>query len=60
MPIIAGDEVTLNGNKILENNWETSNAFNGSGSSSQSNKLDGQITVSAVINNSTCTLTLQV
>lgn len=45
MPIIAGDDVTLNGNKILENNWESSNAFNGGGSSSQSNKLDGQITV---------------
>ena len=45
MPIIAGDDVTLNGNKILENNWETSNSFSGGGSSSQSNKLDGRITV---------------
>ena len=29
----------------VENNWESSNSFSGGGSSSQSNKLDGRITV---------------
>ncbi|MGB5211123.1 MAG: flagellar basal body L-ring protein FlgH [Gammaproteobacteria bacterium] len=45
MPIIAGDTVTLNGNDILENRWEGSSSFKGGGSSSQSNKLDGEISV---------------
>ena len=31
-----------------ENNWETSNSFSGGGSSSQSNQLDGRITVASM------------
>jgi len=45
MPIILGDDVTLNGNEILENQWDTEQSFKGGGSSSQSNKLDGRVTV---------------
>lgn len=44
-PVLFGTTVTRNGEAILNNNWETEQAFSGSGSSSQSNKLDGSITV---------------
>ncbi len=44
-PILLGDVVTRNGKEILSNEWETSQEFDGEGSSSQSNRLDGNITV---------------
>jgi len=44
-PTLAGGTPTLNGNNILENIWETEQNFSGAGSSSQSNSLDGRITV---------------
>lgn len=44
-PTIFGDDVTFNGNNILNNSWDQSSEFNGKGSSSQSNRLDGRITV---------------
>jgi flagellar L-ring protein precursor FlgH len=44
-PVIFGDTVTRNGEDILNNEWETTQEFEGSGSSSQSNRLDGNITV---------------
>jgi len=44
-PTLLGGTVTSNGNDILENQWETNQEFNGKGSSSQSNRLDGNITV---------------
>jgi flagellar L-ring protein precursor FlgH len=44
-PVILGDTVTRNGEDILNNQWETSQEFAGKGSSSQSNRLDGSITV---------------
>jgi len=44
-PILLGDTVTRNGREILRNEWETTQEFDGSGSSSQSNRLDGNITV---------------
>ncbi len=44
-PTLGGVTPTLNGNNILENAWETDQSFAGEGSSSQSNRLDGRITV---------------
>lgn len=44
-PVIFGDSVTRNGEDILNNAWESSQEFAGKGSSSQSNRLDGSITV---------------
>lgn len=44
-PILLGDTVTSNGKEILTNQWETTQEFDGQGSSSQSNRLDGNITV---------------
>jgi len=45
MPILLGDMVTRDGKDILNNSWETEQDFDGEGSSSQSNRLDGSITV---------------
>jgi flagellar L-ring protein precursor FlgH len=44
-PVLLGDQVTKNGEPILNNEWETNQSFGGKGSSSQSNSLDGNITV---------------
>ena len=44
-PILLGGPVTDDGDLILNNEWETSQEFAGRGSSSQSNRLDGSITV---------------
>ena len=44
-PIFGGDAITRNGDPILSNSWETEQTFDGSGSSSQSNSLSGDITV---------------
>ena len=44
-PILLGGTVTLNGDEILNNEWETTQEFEGEGNSSQSNRLDGNITV---------------
>jgi len=44
-PLLFGSPVTRNGKEILSNKWETEQDFSGSGSSSQSNRLDGSITV---------------
>jgi flagellar L-ring protein precursor FlgH len=44
-PIFLGDAVTRNGDDVLNNSWETEQSFEGEGSSSQSNRLDGSITV---------------
>lgn len=44
-PLLLGSAVTRNAKEILSNQWETEQAFSGSGSSSQSNQLDGSITV---------------
>ncbi len=45
VPIFAGKVPTWKGDPILENSWETEQNFDGSGSSSQSNSLTGDITV---------------
>ena len=45
LPLFAGKSVTLNGDNILNNSWESDQNFDGSGSSSQSNSLSGDITV---------------
>jgi flagellar L-ring protein precursor FlgH len=45
IPILGGGSVTLNGDEILSNKWETEQDFSGKGSSSQSNQLNGSITV---------------
>jgi len=45
IPILGGGSVTLNGDEILSNKWETQQDFGGKGSSSQSNQLNGSITV---------------
>jgi len=45
MPVIAGGPVTLNGNQILNNEISSDNSFAGAADSSQSNRLDGTITV---------------
>lgn len=44
-PLLLGSTVTRNAEEILSNQWETEQDFSGSGSSSQSNRLDGSITV---------------
>lgn len=44
-PTLFGDTVTRNGEPLLSNEWETNQKFGGSGSSSQSNQLEGNITV---------------
>lgn len=44
-PVLGGRTPTLNGDEILNNVWETEQSFAGEGSSSQSNRLDGRITV---------------
>lgn len=44
-PTIAGRPVTVNGTPILEANVDNSTSFDGSGDSSQSNRLVGDITV---------------
>jgi flagellar L-ring protein precursor FlgH len=44
-PVIFGDTITRNGEEILNNAWETTQEFEGQGSSSQSNQLDGNVTV---------------
>ena len=45
IPLLGGGTVTLNGDEILSNEWETKQDFGGKGSSSQSNQLNGSITV---------------
>jgi flagellar L-ring protein precursor FlgH len=45
LPIFLGGSPTLNGDPILNNEWSTTQQFGGEGSSSQSNRLDGNITV---------------
>ena len=45
VPTFLGGGVTMNGDNILNNEWSTSQDFEGRGSSSQSNRLDGNITV---------------
>jgi flagellar L-ring protein precursor FlgH len=45
MPILLGGNVTMNGDQILNNEWATTQKFGGEGNSSQSNRLDGNITV---------------
>ncbi|MDH3452506.1 MAG: flagellar basal body L-ring protein FlgH [Gammaproteobacteria bacterium] len=45
IPTIFGDGVIYNGRNILQNNVEAERSFTGSGDSSQSNSLRGEITV---------------
>ena len=45
MPLLLGGNLTRNGNQVLNNEWETKQDFTGKGNSSQSNSLDGNITV---------------
>ncbi len=45
LPILLGSPVTSGGDLILNNEWETNQSFGGKGSSSQSNSLNGNITV---------------
>jgi flagellar L-ring protein precursor FlgH len=45
IPTLFGNGVTYNGRNILENISEAERSFTGSGDSSQSNSLDGDITV---------------
>ncbi len=45
IPILGGGSVTVNGKEILSNEWKTEQDFSGKGSSSQSNQLNGSITV---------------
>ncbi len=44
-PVLMGGPVTMNGDEILNNQWETTQDFEGEGNSSQSNRLEGNITV---------------
>jgi flagellar L-ring protein precursor FlgH len=44
-PTLLGGTVTRNGEALLANSVETSQEFNGRGASSQSNRLDGSLTV---------------
>ncbi|MEO7774842.1 MAG: flagellar basal body L-ring protein FlgH, partial [Steroidobacteraceae bacterium] len=44
-PTLFGKPVTVNGTEILSASLNRSNSFDGSGDSSQSNKLQGDITV---------------
>jgi flagellar L-ring protein precursor FlgH len=45
IPILAGTTIKLNGNNLLTNKFESKEDFTGQGSSSQSNSLNGNITV---------------
>jgi len=45
VPLLLGGNLTRNGNQVLNNEWETKQDFTGKGNSSQSNSLDGNITV---------------
>ena len=45
IPVIGGKSITHNGKEILNTEWETAQDFSGKGSSSQSNSLSGNITV---------------
>lgn len=45
MPIFAGRPITSNGTPILNNQIASDSSFNGQADSSQSNRLDGSITV---------------
>jgi flagellar L-ring protein precursor FlgH len=45
LPTLLGTGVTVNGKEILNNEWQTKQEFAGKGNSSQSNRLDGNITV---------------
>jgi flagellar L-ring protein precursor FlgH len=45
MPIIAGGPVTSDGDQILNNEIQSDTSFNGQADSSQSNRLDGSISV---------------
>jgi flagellar L-ring protein FlgH len=44
-PIIAGRPVTANGTPVLNNELKSDNSFDGQAGSSQSNRLDGSVTV---------------
>ncbi len=44
-PVLGGQKPTLNGLEVLNNVWKSEQTFAGKGSSSQSNKLNGSITV---------------
>lgn len=44
-PILFGGDITFNGKQILSNDWSSKQEFGGKGSSSQSNSLNGSITV---------------
>ncbi len=44
-PVLFGDTRRVGGDRIGETSWETEQDFAGEGSSSQSNRLDGSITV---------------
>jgi flagellar L-ring protein precursor FlgH len=45
LPLLLGNPVTSGGKQILNNTWESGQSFGGAGSSSQSNSLNGNITV---------------
>ncbi len=45
IPVIGGTTITRNGKELLNSEWETEQDFSGKGSSSQSNSLSGNITV---------------
>jgi flagellar L-ring protein precursor FlgH len=47
-PVIAGVPVTYNGQSILQAEVEAGREFDGAGNSTQSNRLDGEITVTVV------------
>jgi flagellar L-ring protein precursor FlgH len=47
-PTVFGGAVTVGGRSILNNSLSSELAFDGSGDSAQSNKLDGNVTVSVV------------
>lgn len=47
-PILGGRPVTVNGTPILEASLDNDSAFDGAGSSKQSNQLTGDITVAVV------------
>lgn len=47
-PTVAGDNVTLRGRDLLNTEINASRDFTGSGDSSQSNRLDGNLTVTVI------------
>jgi flagellar L-ring protein precursor FlgH len=47
-PTLFGGRLSVNGRPILQNTLSSNNQFDGNGDSSQSNELDGNITVSVV------------